>query len=40
VLRALGIPGADFRIGLSAHDLAVISLGRFATNRGEPFLLY
>ena len=22
VLRALGIPGADFRIGLSAHDLA------------------
>src|SRR5204863_8141507 len=22
VLRALGVPGADFRIGLSAHDLA------------------
>lgn len=26
VLRALGVPGADFRIGLSAHDLAA-SLG-------------
>src|SRR5690606_4992405 len=22
VLRALGVPGADFRIGLAAHDLA------------------
>ena len=22
LLRALGVPGADFRIGLSAHDLA------------------
>ncbi len=24
VLRALGVPGADFRIGLSAHDLAAV----------------
>ncbi|MCT2558232.1 PD-(D/E)XK nuclease family protein [Tsuneonella sp. YG55] len=24
VLRALGVPGADFRIGLSAHDLASV----------------
>ncbi|WP_324260785.1 PD-(D/E)XK nuclease family protein [Altererythrobacter sp. H2] len=24
VLRALGVPGADFRIGLSAHDLAAM----------------
>src|SRR5690606_40976863 len=22
ILRALGVPGADFRIGLAAHDLA------------------
>lgn len=42
VLRALGVPGADFRIGLSAHDLAgalgapEVVLSRAARNEGGP----
>ena len=42
VLRALGVPGADFRIGLSAHDLAgalgapEVVLSRAARDEGGP----
>lgn len=42
VLRALGVPGADFRIGLSAHDLAgamgapEVILSRAARDEGGP----
>nr|WP_301332585.1 PD-(D/E)XK nuclease family protein [Parerythrobacter lacustris] len=42
VLRALGVPGADFRIGLSAHDLAgvlgapEVVLSRAARNISGP----
>ena len=42
VLRALGVPGADFRIGLSAHDLAGalgapdVVLSRAARDEGGP----
>lgn len=42
VLRALGVPGADFRIGLSAHDLAAalgapeVVLSRARRDEGGP----
>ncbi|AKM07151.1 double-strand break repair protein AddB [Pelagerythrobacter marensis] len=42
VMRALGVPGADFRIGLSAHDLAgalgapEVVLSRAARDEGGP----
>ncbi|MGN6498322.1 MAG: double-strand break repair protein AddB [Tsuneonella sp.] len=42
VLRALGVPGADFRIGLSAHDLAAalgapeVVLSRAARDESGP----
>ena len=42
VLRALGVPGADFRVGLSAHDLAgalgapEVVLSRAARDEGGP----
>ena len=42
VLRAIGVPGADFRIGLSAHDLAgamgapEVVLSRSARDLGGP----
>ncbi|WP_369025417.1 double-strand break repair protein AddB [Qipengyuania sp. RANM35] len=42
VLRALGVPGGDFRIGLSAHDLAgalgapEVVLSRSARDEGGP----
>lgn len=42
VLRSLGVPGADFRIGLSAHDLAgalgapEVVLSRAARDEGGP----
>lgn len=42
VMRALGVPGADFRIGLSAHDLAAalgapeVVLSRAARDEGGP----
>ena len=42
VLRALGVPGADFRIGLSAHDLAgamgapMVVLSRARRDSGGP----
>ena len=42
VLRALGVPGADFRIGLAAHDLAgalgapEVVLSRAARDAGGP----
>lgn len=42
VLRALGVPGSDFRIGLSAHDLAgalgapEVVLSRAARDEGGP----
>ncbi len=42
VLRALGVPGGDFRIGLSAHDLAgalgapEVVLSRAARDEGGP----
>ena len=42
VMRALGVPGADFRIGLSAHDLAgalgapEVVLSRAARDAGGP----
>ena len=42
VLRALGVPGADFRIGLAAHDLAgllgapQVVLSRAARDAGGP----
>lgn len=42
VLRALGVPGSDFRIGLSAHDLAgalgapQVVLSRAARDEGGP----
>lgn len=42
ILRALGVPGSDFRIGLSAHDLAgalgapEVVLSRAARDEGGP----
>lgn len=44
VLRALGVPGADFRIGLSAHDLAgalgapEVVLSRATRDAGGPVI--
>lgn len=44
MLRALGVPGADFRIGLSAHDLAAalgapeVVLSHAARDEGAPVI--